>query len=61
MPVREQQLVHERTKGSRHMLKHAATGNLLVIPERREVPRGTLRSILERAGLSAEQFLVLAP
>jgi predicted RNA binding protein YcfA (HicA-like mRNA interferase family) len=32
---------------------------LVIIPDRKSLPRGTLRAILEQAGLSREEFLRL--
>ena len=32
---------------------------LVIVPKRKEIPRGTLLAILEQAGLSREQFLKL--
>jgi predicted RNA binding protein YcfA (HicA-like mRNA interferase family) len=51
--------VHVRTKGSHHMLVRQAPPRTLVVPERREIPRGTLRSILAQAELSDDEFLRL--
>ncbi|MBX3375836.1 MAG: type II toxin-antitoxin system HicA family toxin [Phycisphaeraceae bacterium] len=51
--------VHDRTRGSHHVLVRADPPTTLVVPERREVPRGTLRSILREAGVSEVEFLKL--
>ena len=32
---------------------------LVIVPDRKEIPRGTLISILEQAGLSKEEFIEL--
>lgn len=32
---------------------------LVIVPERKEIPKGTLASILEQAGLSKQEFLDL--
>jgi predicted RNA binding protein YcfA (HicA-like mRNA interferase family) len=32
---------------------------LVIIPERRTLPRGTVRAIVEQAGMSREEFLKL--
>jgi predicted RNA binding protein YcfA (HicA-like mRNA interferase family) len=51
-----------RGKGSHHALvRRDASGRtrLVIVPDRRDVPRGTLLSILEMAGLTREEFLSL--
>ena len=35
------------------------TTRLVIIPDRKSLPRGTLRAILEQAGLTREDFLAL--
>ena len=50
---------HVRTKGSHHVLVRQDPAATIVVPERQEVPRGTLRSILRVAGLSVEEFVAL--
>jgi predicted RNA binding protein YcfA (HicA-like mRNA interferase family) len=47
-----------RTRGSHHKLR-SADGRTVIVPLHRELARGTLRSILRQAGLSAEEFLAL--
>jgi len=32
---------------------------LVIVPERKNLPKGTLRSILEQAGLTKEEFINL--
>jgi predicted RNA binding protein YcfA (HicA-like mRNA interferase family) len=51
----------KRGKGSHiAMVKRTPAGTrLVIIPERKEIPRGTLRAILEQAGLSRDEFLAL--
>jgi predicted RNA binding protein YcfA (HicA-like mRNA interferase family) len=51
----------KRGKGS-HMAmvkKESGVPRLVIIPERKVLPKGTLRAILEQAGLSREEFLSL--
>lgn len=48
-----------RGKGSHIALKKQAPGitRLVIVPDRKIVPKGTLRAILEQAGLSRDEFL----
>jgi len=49
-------------KGSHHALwKTDERGNirLVIVPERRQVPKGTLLAIIKQAGLTREEFLGL--
>jgi hypothetical protein len=39
--------------------KVSGVPRLVIIPERKVLPKGTLRAILEQAGLSREEFLSL--
>ena len=49
-----------RQKGSHLSLKKEGVAFLVTVPlHRRELPRGTLRAIVEDAGLSVEEFLEL--
>jgi predicted RNA binding protein YcfA (HicA-like mRNA interferase family) len=48
---------HNRTRGDHHVLVQRSIGRVCVVPERREVPRGTLRSILQQTGVSPEDLL----
>jgi predicted RNA binding protein YcfA (HicA-like mRNA interferase family) len=49
-----------RQKGSHVSLKKEGVAFLVTVPmHRRDVPRGTLRGIIEDAGLSVEEFLAL--
>ncbi len=50
---------HVRTKGSHHMLVRQNPASTISVPERREIPRGTLRSILTQADLSDDDFVRL--
>jgi predicted RNA binding protein YcfA (HicA-like mRNA interferase family) len=51
----------KKGKGSHSaMVKHTrGSTRLVIIPKRKSLPRGTLRSILDQAGLSREDFLAL--
>jgi predicted RNA binding protein YcfA (HicA-like mRNA interferase family) len=51
----------ERVKGSHHSLKHPDKPGLHVTVafHKKEVPRGTLRSIIKQAGLTVEEFIDL--
>ena len=51
----------ERVKGSHHALKHPEKPHLHVTVafHKKELPRGTLRSILKQADLSVEAFIAL--
>lgn len=44
-------------KGSHLKLKNEQTRRICIIPMHDEVARGTLKSILEQAGISLEDFL----
>lgn len=52
----------DRGKGShRAFVKRDPTGEirLVIVPQGRDIPRGTLLAILNQAGLSREEFLKL--
>ena len=51
----------KRGKGSHIAMVKKGPGlpRLVIIPERKVLPKGTLRAILEQAGLSREEFLSL--
>jgi len=51
----------KRGKGSHSaMVKRTAAGTrLVIIPDRKSLPKGTLRAILEQAGLSRDEFVHL--
>ncbi len=52
----------ERGKGSHVALTRTesdATVRLVIIPDRKSVPVGTLRSIIRQSGLTREEFLAL--
>jgi len=51
--------VFDRTRGSHHVMVRLNPPTTVVVPERREVPRGTLRSILREADISHDQFIRL--
>jgi len=44
--------------GSHIILRHA-TGRRLTIPNRRELAKGTLRSLIRESGLSKDEFAAL--
>jgi len=48
----------KRGKGSHHALTRSAGGRvwLVIVPESKDIPRGTLHAILEQAGLTTEEF-----
>jgi predicted RNA binding protein YcfA (HicA-like mRNA interferase family) len=51
-----------REKGSHHALMRTdAAGHtrLVIVPERRTIPTGTLLSIMKQSGLTREEFLSL--
>ncbi|MBI4467863.1 MAG: type II toxin-antitoxin system HicA family toxin [Acidobacteria bacterium] len=51
-----------RGKGSHHALtKREESGRmrLVIVPERKDIPRGTLLAIIKQAGLTREEFLAL--
>ncbi|MGA2306741.1 MAG: type II toxin-antitoxin system HicA family toxin [Acidimicrobiales bacterium] len=45
-------------RGSHVKLRHT-NGRVAIVPLHRELARGTLRSILRQAGISAEEFAAL--
>jgi predicted RNA binding protein YcfA (HicA-like mRNA interferase family) len=49
------------TKGSHHSLRHPAKPELrVVVPvHKKDLPLGTLRSIIKQAGLSEDEFIKL--
>jgi predicted RNA binding protein YcfA (HicA-like mRNA interferase family) len=49
----------KRGKGSHKALVKRAPGitRLVIVPDRKTLPKGTLRAILEQAGLGREEFL----
>jgi predicted RNA binding protein YcfA (HicA-like mRNA interferase family) len=48
-----------RQKGSHLVLRRDEPFAQVVVPQHRELDRGTLRSIIRQAGLSVEEFIVL--
>lgn len=49
----------KRGKGSHHALMKRETDGrirLVIVPERRDIPRGTLHAILQQAGLTADEL-----
>jgi len=51
----------KRGKGSHKALAKSAPNitRLVVVPDRKTIPKGTLRAILEQAGFSKEEFFSL--
>lgn len=50
----------DRQRGSHIVLRHSRPPHRrVVVPDHREVARGTLRAILRNAGLSVEEFRAL--
>ncbi|HOD81443.1 MAG TPA: type II toxin-antitoxin system HicA family toxin [Phycisphaerae bacterium] len=44
--------VHMRTKGSHHQFRHPHKAGLVTVPHpRKDIPPGTLRSIMRQAGI----------
>ncbi len=48
-----------RREGSHIILTKAGVPTILSVPDHREVRRGTLRSLIRKAGLSVEEFIAL--
>ncbi len=46
-----------RQKGSHIVLRKSEPFHQLVVPEHKELDRGTLRAIIRQSGLSIEEFL----
>lgn len=49
----------ERREGSHIILTKAGVPTILSVPDHQEIRRGTLRSLIRRAGLSVEEFMAL--
>ena len=45
-----------RQTGSHIILRRDEPGTTVVVPERREIPKGTLRNIIRQAGLTVDEF-----
>lgn len=48
-----------RQEGSHLILRRNSPFAQVVVPEHRELDRGTLRAILRQAGISVEEFIAL--
>ncbi len=48
--------VFNRQKGSHIILVNEEKHKIAVIPNRKEIPRGTVRAIISEAGLTVEEF-----
>jgi len=53
------EVVPGRGKGSHVVMHKPGWPNILTIPDRRELRRGTLRSLIRDAGLTVEEFCKL--
>lgn len=51
--------VFSRQKGSHIILLHREKHSIVVVPNRKELPKGTLRSIINQANLTVDEFLEL--
>lgn len=49
----------ERQKGSHMMLYRESSSTPVVVPDHKELDRGTLRSIIRQAGLNVDEFVEL--
>jgi len=50
----------DHSTGSHRFFRHPSRPGIVTVPfHRKDLKRGTLKGILERAGLSAEQFISL--
>ena len=51
----------KRGKGSHAALmkKDGSRTRLVIVPDRKDIPRGTLLAILEQAGLAKDEFIAL--
>jgi predicted RNA binding protein YcfA (HicA-like mRNA interferase family) len=50
----------DHTTGSHRFFRHPSRAGLVTVPfHRKDLKRGTLKSILDQAGLSTEEFLKL--
>lgn len=48
-----------RQTGSHIILRREDPAQTIVVPERREIPKGTLRNIIRDAGLTVDEFTAL--
>lgn len=48
-----------RQRGSHIIMRRDEPPAKTVVPERREIPKGTLRAIIRDAGLTVDEFLAL--
>jgi hypothetical protein len=53
--------MYSRRESSHITLVKQGSAVVLTIPERRELPRGTLRKLIRLAGLSVEEFTAALP
>ena len=50
--------LHQR-HGSHIVMRHTRTARRVVVPDHRELKRGTLQSIIRESGLTRDEFLEL--
>ena len=49
--------VHKRTRGSHYIFQHPTTKRRIIVPlHNKDLPKGTLNSIIKSTGLSKEDF-----
>lgn len=51
--------VFKRQKGSHIILVNHEKRKVAVVPNRKEIPRGTFKAIIRESGLTKEEFLKL--
>jgi predicted RNA binding protein YcfA (HicA-like mRNA interferase family) len=51
--------VFSRQRGSHIILVNRQTRRIVVIPNRKEIPKGTLRAIISEANMTVEEFVKL--
>jgi predicted RNA binding protein YcfA (HicA-like mRNA interferase family) len=51
----------QRQRGSHITMLRAEPFALVVVPDHKELDRGTLRAIIRQAGLSVDEFIELLP
>jgi predicted RNA binding protein YcfA (HicA-like mRNA interferase family) len=56
--LEERGFVLDRVKGSHHIYYHSATGHRAVVPfHKKDLPKGTMLSILKQAGIDRDELL----
>lgn len=51
--------IPRRGKGSHRVAVRESPRRMIIVPERREVPTGTMRAIIREAGLTVDEFRAL--